>query len=139
MKIYDARREGGFFEIPPSPPCAASDECHGPSTQAAPAPALGTFKGTGGQFSPTPVKCKKGFVKKHGKCVKKKHKDHKHKQHKRAAAPAGRWPMTGRRLTGFLVAALALAAFAAPAQASIGDRIVRDDQLRARRPGATPT
>jgi NHL repeat len=49
MKLYDARKGGGFFEIPESPPCAASDECHGPGTQAAPPPPIGTFKGTGGQ------------------------------------------------------------------------------------------
>ena len=36
MKIYDARAGGGFFKLPASPPCAASDECHGPSSQAAP-------------------------------------------------------------------------------------------------------
>ena len=87
MKIYDARREGGFFEIPSSPPCAASDECHGPSTRAAPAPSLGTFNGTGGQFS-SPVRCRKGFVRKHGKCVKKR-KHRKHKHHKRAAGAGG--------------------------------------------------
>jgi hypothetical protein len=36
MKLYTAREGGGFFVIPPTPPCAASDECHGPSSQAAP-------------------------------------------------------------------------------------------------------
>jgi hypothetical protein len=80
MKLYDAREEGGFFEVPQQPPCAASDECHGPSSQAAPPPQTGTFKGTGGQFkSPARGKCRKGFIRKHRKCVKKKH--HKHRRH----------------------------------------------------------
>ena len=50
MRVYDAREDGGVFVVPSSPPCAASDECHGPGTVAAPAPQIGTFKGAGGQF-----------------------------------------------------------------------------------------
>jgi hypothetical protein len=81
MKIYDAREEGGFFVIPERPPCAASDECHGPGTQAAPPPPIGTLKGSGGQFEPEPAKqqkCKKGFRKRKvagkKKCVRKPHR-----------------------------------------------------------------
>jgi hypothetical protein len=84
MKVYDAREEGGFFAVPSSPPCAASDECHGPSTQAAPPPAIGTFRGSLGQFEPT-AKCKKGFVKKRGKCVRKRHKRKKRRGSRQAA------------------------------------------------------
>jgi hypothetical protein len=80
MKIYDAREGGGFFKLPEEPPCAAADECRGAATQAAPPPQIGTFKGTGGQAKPAPKKCRKGFVKKHGKCVKKK-KGKGRKQH----------------------------------------------------------
>ena len=91
MKIYDAREQGGFFKLPKAPDCAASDECHGPGSQAASAPQLGTFKGGGGQFQ-APSKCRKGHVKRHGKCVKKKHK--KHKKHKkgnsRRTGPSGK-------------------------------------------------
>jgi hypothetical protein len=76
MKVYDAREGGGFLVIPPLPLCAAKDECHGPSTQPAPPPQIGTFKGEGGNTKRK--KCKKGFVKKNGKCVKKK----KHKKKK---------------------------------------------------------
>jgi hypothetical protein len=85
MKLYDAREEGGFFEIPQPPPCAASDECHGPSSQAPPPPQLGTFRGTRGQYKPPHrAKCrKKGFVWRHGKCVRKHHKKHHHKRHHR--------------------------------------------------------
>jgi hypothetical protein len=74
MKIYDAREGGGHFVVPPPPPCAASDECHGPGSQAAPAPQIGTFKGSGGQAEAAPApkpSCKKGTVRRHGKCVKK--------------------------------------------------------------------
>ena len=48
MKLYDARVDGGFFRIAPPPPCAASDECHGPGSQAAPVPAIGTLEGDRG-------------------------------------------------------------------------------------------
>jgi hypothetical protein len=89
MKLYDARKEGGNFVVPSSPPCAASDECHGPGTEAAAPPPIGSFRGVGGQK--TPSKCRKGFVKKGGKC-KKKARKHRHKKrgHGKRAANAGR-------------------------------------------------
>lgn len=68
MKIYDARSSGGFFRLPQSPPCAASDECHGPGTEPAVTPAIGTYEGRGGNLKKT---CKKGFVRRKGKCVRK--------------------------------------------------------------------
>jgi len=84
MKIYDAREGGGFFVIPPPPGCAASDECHGPGTRAQAPPQIGSYKGTGGQAKKTRNGCKKGFKRKNGKCVKKKHRKHrKHKGTKR--------------------------------------------------------
>lgn len=50
MKLYTARENGGFFVVAPEPPCAASDECHGPGS-AAPEPIdLGTLAGSGGNF-----------------------------------------------------------------------------------------
>jgi hypothetical protein len=81
IKIYDARSNGGFLTFGPPPLCAASDECHGSGTQAAPPPPIGSVEGTGGNVPSQKKgkKCKKGFVKKHGKCVKKK----KHKKKKR--------------------------------------------------------
>jgi sugar lactone lactonase YvrE len=81
MKLYDARKEGGFFVIPNSPPCAASDECHGPGSETPPPPPIGSFRGVGGQTQP--LKCKKGQVKKKGKCVKKNKKNKKKKKGKR--------------------------------------------------------
>ncbi len=34
LKFYDARAGGGFPTPAPPPPCAAADECHGPSSEA---------------------------------------------------------------------------------------------------------
>jgi hypothetical protein len=84
MRIYDAREDGGFFHVPDPPPCAASDECHGPGSQAAAPAEVASLGGTEGNVTtPKPPKgCKAGFVKKHGKCVKKKHRRHS-KRHQR--------------------------------------------------------
>ncbi len=85
MKVYDAREGGGFFVIPPPPPCAASDECHGPSSQAAPPPPIGSFKGSGGQHTDEakPAKCRKGKVRRRGKCVPKPKANRNRKASKR--------------------------------------------------------
>jgi hypothetical protein len=81
-KLYDAREGGGFFRVPPVPPCVASDECHGPSTQAPGAPNIRTVAGTDGNKVKKSKKCKKGFVKKKKRCVKKrKHRRHRHHHH----------------------------------------------------------
>ena len=47
VKVYDARSVGGFPFVPPAVPCKASDECHGPGSQA-PAGA--------GRSAPTPAR-----------------------------------------------------------------------------------
>ena len=75
MKVYVARVGGGFRQDAPAPPCQASDECHGPGTEAAPPPNIGTFLGVGGQFNrpqgTQPIRrCKSPRVKRHGRCVK---------------------------------------------------------------------
>lgn len=77
MKLYTAREQGGFFIVPPPPPCAASDECHGPSSPVAPAVVLGTLQGSKGNVT---TRCKKGSVKRRGKCVKKKNRPRAAKQ-----------------------------------------------------------
>lgn len=97
MKIYDAREGGGFLYNPPPRPCVASDECHGPGTQQPPAPAINTIEGTGEPQPPIRsgakrVHCHKGFVKRHGKCVKhRKHSGHRrrHKQKHRGKRHGG--------------------------------------------------
>ena len=83
VKIYDARELGGFEYIPPRIPCKASDECHGPSSPAPPPPNINVNTGTSGnEVPPTTMKCRAGFVGKHGRCVKNAHRKH-HKKHRR--------------------------------------------------------
>jgi len=78
IKLYDAREGGGFFIVPPRPACAASDECHGPSSVPGPPPNIRTIAGTDGNGKQIKRCKKKGFVKKRGKCVKKKKKHPRH-------------------------------------------------------------
>jgi hypothetical protein len=85
MRIYDAREEGGFFHIPTPPPCAASDECHGPGSQAAPPAEIGSLGGTRGNVGEKKVGCRRSFVKKRGKCVHKRHHRENHRSQKRLA------------------------------------------------------
>jgi hypothetical protein len=80
-RIYDARELGGFLVLPPLKACAASDECHGPGTVPPATPDIRTAAAGAAQNVPRQVKCKKGFVKKKGKCVKKQGK--KGKKNKR--------------------------------------------------------
>jgi hypothetical protein len=77
--VYDARIGGGFAEpAPPSAPCdpTVEGQCQG-SSSPPPAPPSPRSSGFAGPGNPKPKKCKKGQVKKHGKCVKKpQHKKH---------------------------------------------------------------
>jgi hypothetical protein len=86
-KIYDARSEGGFLVIPSPAPCAASDECHGPGTQPGGSPEIRTGGPVTQGNEVKPVTCRKGQVKKRGRCVKKKRHVNKrhHKSHARGA------------------------------------------------------
>ncbi len=85
--IYDARVAGGFPEQPSPPPCTTADACRTPVSPLPSiygAPSSQTFSGPGNLAPPEakpkakpkakPVKCKKGFVKRKGKCVKKRAK-----------------------------------------------------------------
>ena len=84
MRIYDAREGGGRFIIPPPPQCAASDECHGPGSIVPPNPPISSLAGSEGSGSEKPPKCRKGYARKHGKCVKKKNKKRNSKRNGRA-------------------------------------------------------
>lgn len=92
--IYDARVGGGFPELSVSQPCAEVETCHSaPTTQPAlyGAPASQTFAGVGNLTPPATVThkakkrakskgtaCRKGFVKRRGKCVKRAKRHRKH-------------------------------------------------------------
>jgi hypothetical protein len=79
VKIYDAREGGGFVHDPDRKACAASDECHGPSSEPPGPPNIHTVTGVGSTSeNRRPLHCKKGFVKRHGKCVRKHRRHHKH-------------------------------------------------------------
>ena len=75
MKIYDARDEGGFPYLFPTEPCKASDECHGASSASPPPIEVGSEAGTPGNYERAKP-CRKGYVRRHGKCVKPRHRKH---------------------------------------------------------------
>lgn len=72
--VYDFREGGGFPEPPEPPhPCTAGESCKPPALPGPPPtapPATSTFTGPGNPLKQKP--CKKGFVRKGKKCVKKK-------------------------------------------------------------------
>ena len=90
-RLYDARIGGGI-DFPPAglPPCdLAAGACEGPGSSSPDQPGAGSavFQGPGNP-KPKP-RCKKGKVRRHGKCVAKKHrKAHKarHGRHSRGGA-----------------------------------------------------
>ena len=87
VKIYDARELGGFPFAPPPVQCKASDECHGASSPAPPAPDIQSIGGSPGGNELIKPLCKAGFLEKHGRCVRKPHKPkrhHKRKQRRRS-------------------------------------------------------
>lgn len=72
VRLYDARENGGRFHVPVPPQCAASDECHGPGSTPAAKADIASLAGRGGNVPGKKVRrCRKGFVKRGGKCVKK--------------------------------------------------------------------
>jgi hypothetical protein len=79
VKIYDARELGGFKFVPAPIQCKASDECHGPGTMAPPSPDIKTVAPSPGGNEAV-KRCKRKFVKRRGKCVRKKPRHRKHKQ-----------------------------------------------------------
>jgi hypothetical protein len=82
VKIYDARAGGGFPEVPPAIQCQASDECHGAGSPIPSAPPVRSITGSGGNLVPAEA-CKAGYVRKQGRCVRKrKHHKRHHKAHR---------------------------------------------------------
>ena len=90
MKVYTAREGGGYSYLPEEVPCQAADECRGPGTTAAPAPQIGTYEGTGGNVKQGKRPCgKKAMVRRHGRCVRRRHRRADVKTHRRGRAHRG--------------------------------------------------
>jgi hypothetical protein len=86
--VYDARVDGGFPAASVAPPaCDSADACRGPAGagQVLGSPASAAFSGAGNLTPPPPVStakpkpklktvkaCRRGLVRKHGRCVSKK-------------------------------------------------------------------
>jgi DNA-binding beta-propeller fold protein YncE len=87
---YDARALGGFPE-PKGPPAACEGEaCQSPpAAPEDPTPASSSFQGAGNAEEKQPASCRKPKVRRKGRCVAAKHKQHK-RSHKRRANPKRR-------------------------------------------------
>jgi hypothetical protein len=83
IDLYDAREGGGFEEVLGQGPC--TEGCQPLAPAAADTPPLSETLTDPGNVKPAKA-CKKGQVKKKGKCVKKKQKPSKSKKHKRGGA-----------------------------------------------------
>jgi hypothetical protein len=83
--LYDARIGGGFPAEQNRIECVGTEECQGsPLPPPVPAtPASPSFQGSG-NVPPPPPTCKKGQVRRNGKCVKKKKAKHRRSQKQRA-------------------------------------------------------
>ncbi len=85
-RFYDARIGGGISFPPPPKPCPL-EVCQG-TPKGAPeeqAPGTGTFVGPGNVAGTPPARCRKGKVRRKGRCVaKKSQRAKKHAQSKRA-------------------------------------------------------
>jgi hypothetical protein len=84
LDIYDAR-VGGGFEEPGSAPCAG-EACAGPIPPSPPFPSPSSSLPREAEAKPRPH-CRRGYVRRHGKCVRK-HRKHRH--HRAAKQRGGR-------------------------------------------------
>ena len=85
--VYDARESGGF-PVPVKPAACQGDTCQGNQSGAPSEPGPST-PGFHGPPNVEEKPCKKGTVKKHGRCVKPHKHKKSHKKHKRAGANRG--------------------------------------------------
>jgi hypothetical protein len=81
--IYDARAGGGFPELPPPPPpCPSPEACRAPATAPPVNTSPGTpdFRGTGNASGGRPRPCRKGKVRRRGRCVDRQSKPRQQKK-----------------------------------------------------------
>jgi hypothetical protein len=80
MNVYDAREKGFHLPAPEGPCEGEACRTQGPARSSDRTPATSTVSASG---NPKPsTRCKKGFLKKHGRCVKQKAKKGTHNKHK---------------------------------------------------------
>jgi hypothetical protein len=85
MKFYDARTGGGFAFVPPSAPCAAADECHGPGSTPPAQSQIGTAANLGAAGNAHTKAQRKRHKAKHNR-PRRKGKHHKQSRNKRHAS-----------------------------------------------------
>jgi hypothetical protein len=97
--VYDAHENGGLASQnqTPTAPCGSKQACQGAQTAAGGTASSGTSTFVGPENPSPPGACKKGFVRKQGKCVKhaKKHKK-KSKKHKKKSGGSSKKGRAGR-------------------------------------------
>ncbi len=87
IDIYDAREGGGEVPLPPPVPGCEGEACQDPpEAPNDPTPASSAFEGAGNFSEPPPTKCRKGKVRRKGRCVSRK-PDRRRRAHKRAFVP----------------------------------------------------
>jgi hypothetical protein len=83
IDAYDARVNGGFPEPPTPPPACEGDACQAaPVVPNDPTPGSSSFEGAGNVAEPKAGRCGAGKVRRHGRCLKKRHAK-KHAKHRR--------------------------------------------------------
>jgi DNA-binding beta-propeller fold protein YncE len=84
--VYDARAGGGFPEPAPAPTICQGEACKPPPSAPPPTSTPPSFEGPGNPAGKQPPKCRKGSLKKRGRCVPKpKKRKHGKSAHKRGA------------------------------------------------------
>jgi NHL repeat len=91
VDLYDAR-EGGGFAQPSTPAVCEGEACQTPpAAPNDPTPASSAFEGAGNLVE-KPASCRKGKVRRRGRCVARKHHKRAQRHHTRHATNRGRAP-----------------------------------------------